>query len=92
MLKYVLDWEFIHKIHNNSNLERFVDSDRKFYWRDGEAYFSFSKFKDNPLKKVAETDQGFLNWILNADFSEETKEIVRKALSGEFPKKKDRKE
>jgi len=85
--KEILDREFIRKIHGNSNLERFVDVDRKFYWRDGEAYFSFSKFKDTPLKKVAETDSGFLNWILGADFSEETKDIVKKALAGEFPKK-----
>ncbi|MDA3840544.1 MAG: 3'-5' exonuclease [Patescibacteria group bacterium] len=86
--KDILDWEFINKIHNNSNSDRFVDNDRKFYWRDGEAYFSFSKFKDTPLKKVAETETGFLNWIIGADFSEETKDIVKKALSGEFPKKK----
>jgi hypothetical protein len=36
---------------------------------------------------VAETDPGFLNWLLSADFSEETKDIVRKALEGEMPKK-----
>ncbi len=86
--KDVLDREFIQKIHSNSNMDRYVDGDRKFYWRDGEAYFSFSKFKDTPLKKVAETEIGFLNWILGADFSEETKEIVQKALKGEFPEKK----
>ncbi len=88
--KDILNWDFIKKIHNSSNMDRFVDGDRKFYWRDGEAYFSFSKFKDNPLKKVAETDAGFLSWILGADFSEETKDIVKNALAGKFPEKKDR--
>lgn len=80
------DWEFINKLHKSSN-ERFVDNDRKFYWRDGEAHFSFSKHRDSSLARVAETDPGFLQWILTADFSEETKNIVRKALSGSFPKK-----
>lgn len=80
------DWDFIHKIHHSSD-SRFVDNDRKFYWRSGEAYFSFSKYKDRPLAEVAELDPGFLNWILSADFSEETKEIIRKALVGEMPRK-----
>lgn len=80
------DWEFINKIHQSSD-DRFVDNERKFYWRNGEAYFSFSKHKDTPLSEVAKTDPGFLQWIMTADFSDETKNIVRKALGGEFPKK-----
>ena len=82
----VRDLEFIRKM-SRADSERWVDNDRKFYWRDGEAYFAFSKFKDMPLSRVAETDRGFLQWILTADFSEETKNIVSKALEGEFPKK-----
>lgn len=79
------DWDFIHKIHHSSD-GRFVDNGRKFYWRSGEAYFSFSKYKDRPLHEIVEQDPGFLNWILSADFSEEIKEIIRKALDGEMPK------
>ena len=82
----VRDWDYIYKIHHASD-DRFVDNDRKFYWRSGEAYFTFSKHKDRSLAEVAERDPGFLNWILTADFSEETKDIVRKALIGELPKK-----
>ena len=80
------DWDFIYKIHHTLD-DRFVDSDRKFYWRGGEAFFAFSKHKDRSLADVAEKDPGFLNWLLAADFSEETKDIVRKALRGELPKK-----
>lgn len=82
----IRDWDFIYKIHHASD-DRFVDNDRKFYWRGGEAYFSFSKHKDRSLAEIAEKDPGFLNWILSADFSEETKDIVKKALNGELPKK-----
>lgn len=82
----VRDWGFVNKIHSASS-DRFVDNDRKFYWRDGEAYFSFSKHKDSPLSEVAMIDPGFLQWIMTADFSDETKNIVKKALGGEFPKK-----
>lgn len=84
--KEARDWDFVYKIHHAAD-GRFVDNARKFYWRSGEAYFSFSKYKDRPLAEVAELDPGFLNWILTADFSEETKEIIRKALAGEMPKK-----
>lgn len=80
------DWNFLNKIHHSSD-DRFVDNDRKFYWRDSEAYFSFSKHKDTPLSEVAKIDPGFLQWIMTADFSDETKNIVQKALGGEFPKK-----
>jgi len=80
------DWDFIYKIHHTSD-DRFVDNERKFYWRDGQAFFAFSKHRDRPLAEVAEKEPGFLNWILGADFSEETKDIVRKALDGEMPKK-----
>jgi len=80
------DWDFIYKIHHAAD-DRFVDRDRKFYWRSGEAYFAFSKHKDRSLADVAEKDPGFLNWLMSADFSEETKDIVKKALNGELPKK-----
>jgi len=82
----IRDWDFIYKIHHTSD-DRFVDNDRKFYWRSGEAFLAFSKHKDRSLAEVAEKDPGFLNWILAADFSDETKDIVRKALDGEMPKK-----
>ena len=85
--KEVGDWEFINKIHKAKE-DRYVDNDRKFYWRNGEAYFSFSKHKDVSLVKVVQIDPGFLNWLLTADFSEETKNIVRNALNGKFPSKK----
>jgi DNA polymerase III subunit epsilon len=81
------DMAFINRIHSSSD-DRFVDNERKFYWRNGEAYFSFSKHKDAPLSEVVKTDPGFLQWVMGADFSDETKEIVKKALGGEFPKKK----
>lgn len=80
------DWDFIYKIHHAAD-DRFVDSDRKFFWRNGEAHFSFSKYKGSSLAEVVKLDPGFLQWILSADFSEETKDIVKKALNGELPKK-----
>jgi DNA polymerase-3 subunit epsilon len=80
----IRDWNFIYEMHNPQD-GRYVDNERKFYWRSGEAYFAFSKFRDYSLASVAKTDRGFLEWIMTADFSEETKSIVKKAMEGEFP-------
>ena len=67
--------------------DRYVDEEKRFYWRGGEAYLNFSKHKDRSLADVAKTDPGFLQWIIGADFSPETKQIVERAMQGEFPKK-----
>jgi DNA polymerase III subunit epsilon len=84
--KETRDWNFIYKIHHTTD-DRFVDTDRKFYWRGGEAFLAFSKHKDRSLAEVAKTDPGFLSWVLASDFSEEVKDIIKKALNGEMPKK-----
>jgi len=79
-------YDFIKKIHENID-EKYVDKEKKFYWRDGEAYFAFSRYKDKALSEVAANHQDFLNWMMEADFSKIVKNIVKKALLGEFPKK-----
>jgi len=84
--KELNDWQFISKINNFSS-GGFYGSDKKFYWKGGEAHFAFSKYRDEPLAKIAEIDSDFLNWMLEADFSEETKAIVREALGPKNEKK-----
>ena len=44
-----------------------------------ELVFSFGKYKDVRLSEVARTDPGYLEWVLNKDFSETTKILVRLA-------------
>jgi DNA polymerase-3 subunit epsilon len=67
--------------------ERYVDADRRFIWRHGEACFNFSKMRGRSLREVNESkeDRGILQWILNKDFSAEVKEIVREAQKGNYP-------
>ena len=77
--KEVRDWEFINKMHKSEEDEN-LDGTRKFYWLHGEAYFAFSKYRDRPVKEIARVDPGFMNWILKADFSEEVKNIIGKAM------------
>jgi len=75
----IRDWNFVNKIHQAPD-NAYVDNTRKFYWRNGEAYFAFSKYRDVALSEVAKMHPEFLKWVLSADFSDETKNIVKKAL------------
>lgn len=69
----------IKKIHEDT-IRDFVDLEGKFYREEGKIYFAFSKFKDRTIDSVAETDPTFLRWLLQADFSEDTKNVVRTFL------------
>ncbi len=81
------DWGTLAKLHEPTGGDRFVDPDKRFYWRDGHAYFNFGKYRDEALRDISLSDPGFLEWILGADFSKEVKEIVMGALAGRFPEK-----
>jgi len=73
-------YDEIRKIHDEECRD-YVDLEGRFYRENGEIYFNFSKFKDRTLKSVSETDPTFLRWILQADFSEDSKNVVRNFLN-----------
>jgi len=76
----------LHEFCKDKN-DRFVTVDRRFYWRNGEAVLAFGKHKSKSLKWLREKDPNYLFWIMNGEFSDETKDIVRKAINGVFPEK-----
>lgn len=63
----------------------FFDSEGKFYWKDEQLYFAFSKHKHRSLAEIVTQEPAFLDWMLTADFSDEIKKIVKEALQGKFP-------
>jgi len=64
----------------------FYDKGRKFRWWNGELYMMFGKYAaKESLKKVAEMDRPYLEWIISKDFSDEVKELCENALLGKFP-------
>jgi len=82
----IRDWDFVKEI-NEARDSASPEHERKFYWRNSEAYFNFSKYKDTPLSEVVQSDPAFLKWIIKADFSEDTKNIVKRAIQGKLLKK-----
>jgi len=79
--------EELHKFCNQPD-DRFVDPDKKFKWEKNEACFTFGKYKGQFLKNVVENDPEYLAWMVNQDFSDGVRNIIRSALKGQFPEKK----
>jgi len=73
------------ELHEYCRDPSWVDEDGKFKWRGGEAVFSFGKHAGAPLREVAETAPDYLDWMIGADFPDETLAILRGAKEGSFP-------
>jgi DNA polymerase-3 subunit epsilon len=82
------DLDQLHRFCNPDE-GRFVDRTRKFAWTaDGEAVSTFGKLRGQTLQQaVAGDGRGYLEWMLGRDFSEEVKNILRRALAGDFPRR-----
>ncbi len=65
-----------------------IDATGRFKWSGEVVTINFGKHYGKPLAEIAANDPSFLRWIMRSDFSEEVKEIARKALAGEFPQRK----
>lgn len=65
-----------------------VDRAGKFVWREGEATLAFGKHQGKTLREVAESTRDYLEWIVGSDFPSDARELVQRALLGEFPEKR----
>lgn len=48
---------------------------------DGKVIFAFGKYRGQPLRQVAKIDPGYLRWMLQQDFLDDTKALVHSALA-----------
>jgi DNA polymerase III subunit epsilon len=72
----------------HSLFNRYIDSDAKFEWNGQKAAFTFGKYRGRLLQEIAEADSEYLSWIAEkGEFRQDTKQIARNALRGEFPRK-----
>ena len=60
-------------------------ADNKLRWRGNDVVICFGQMKGRTLRELAKDNPAYLKWILNKDFSEEVKSIVRDALNGRLP-------
>lgn len=57
----------------------------KLQWRDGKVVLAFGKQNGRSLQEMARAEPNYLKWMLNREFSEEAKALIRDALNGRFP-------
>jgi len=62
-----------------------IDGEGKLIWVDGEATLAFGKHEGATLRTVALEAPDYLAWVLGGNFDSELKEIVSRALDGDFP-------
>lgn len=67
-----------------------VDRSGKFVWKDGRAVFAFGKFQGRSLEDVSRSERDYLEWIVRSDFPSDARQLVQKALGGEYPRPADR--
>jgi hypothetical protein len=68
---------------------RYVDSQRKFIWRDGEAAINFGKHKGILLRTLVSNQRDYVQWMVSdGKFSQDVIDLCWKALQGEFPQNK----
>lgn len=67
---------------SNQPLPGDVDFDGKFKWNGDQAVIGFGKHTNTPLERLPAS---YLQWMLGADFSENTKHVIRCYLAGEYP-------
>ena len=81
-----LDVDALHRISSAVN-HGYVDSSRRFSWRDNEPVFNFGKHRGKTLRWAAseEGERAYLRRLLEGNFEEDTKQILRDALAGTIP-------
>lgn len=62
-----------------------VDRTGRLRWLNGEVAINFGRKKGTPLRRLVETDTGFIKWMLRSDFPKDTRTIVENAMDGIWP-------
>ena len=64
--------------------DQYCDTSRRFAWRDAEPVFNFGRLRGKSLRWVASdpNERAYLRWMLDGNFEEDAKDIVRDALRG----------
>lgn len=71
---------------SNATSAGFVDNARRFIWRDNEPVFNFGRLKGKSLRWAASdpTERAYMRSIIQGNFDEDTKTVVRDALAGKI--------
>ncbi len=62
-----------------------LDHDGKLRWLDGEITINFGKMKGAKLRDLIRDNPNFVKWMLRGDFPRDTKDVIKRAVNGEWP-------
>ena len=64
-----------------------LDREGKLVWRGDTLVLNFGKHRGRSLGDLAESDRGYLEWMLRAEFSDDVKGAVASVMAGHPPQK-----
>lgn len=74
----------LHEFCNQRNPD-WVDREGRLRWVHGEVAINFGRYAGRSLKSLLPNQSGFLHWILQNEFPDDTKLIIRHAMEGIYP-------
>jgi DNA polymerase-3 subunit epsilon len=79
----------IQALHDFTNDLKFADATQKFrYDPEGRVVFNFGKHNGKPVGEFLAGDKNYYNWMLNAEFSYQVKEIIKREVEAYENRKK----
>ena len=67
--------------------DRWVDNAGRLHWKGEEVAIGFGRKQGMLVKELLKNDRGFIDWIINGEFPNDTKQILKDAINGVYPKK-----
>jgi DNA polymerase-3 subunit epsilon len=64
---------------------RRITTDGRILWQDGKPCIGFGKHQGVSLQEMAAKHDDYLKWMLASDFSDDVKDVIKRALLGDFP-------
>ena len=68
----------------NPKDDSWIDASGKLVWFRGKPIITFGKHKGKTLEFLSKNEPAYLQWMLGIDFQPEVKDIIKKALGGNF--------
>ena len=76
--------EELHTYCNPRNAQ-WVDREGRLKWSNGEVAINFGRNQGRTIRSLVKEEMGFLNWMLQKDFPDDAKDILRNAIQGNYP-------
>jgi len=75
------DWEDLARL-TTPEKDFWIGSSSHFRWEDNRVIFGFGKYADRALLDVAQSDSGYLSWIMKSDFPNHVQNLCKGATGG----------